>query len=59
MFFGERSGISVDKAGTHIGSKWTVLLQDEVRVLVNLFIGHEDGDNMYVFLNNAFNVRNM
>ena len=56
MFFGESSCISVDKAGTHIGSKWTVFLQDEVRVLVNLFIGHEDGDNTYVFLNNAFNI---
>ena len=43
MFFGESSCISVNEAGAHIGSEWTVLLQSEVRVLVNLFIGHDDG----------------
>ena len=25
-------------------------------MLVNLFIGHGDGDNTYMFLNNAFNI---
>ena len=49
MLFGESSCVSVDEAGAHIGSKWTVLLQDEVRVLVNLFTGHEDGDKLTCF----------